>query len=156
MLPLLPLCPSFGSPQWNKSSPGHPGCMAEIQTTEGHWAYSGNGTVFLLLSCLEVGTLLCFDFLSYIEYALYAQQRNLAATKIQALVRKFILRRRMVRQNKAAIMIQTFLRGYVAQEKLRVLKKEKQFALQNAAATVIQVYSGLRQYVIQLILYRCT
>uniref|UniRef100_A0A8C1KKD0 Abnormal spindle microtubule assembly n=1 Tax=Cyprinus carpio TaxID=7962 RepID=A0A8C1KKD0_CYPCA len=74
------------------------------------------------------------------------QQRNLAATKIQALVRKFILRRRMIRQNKAAIMIQTFCRGYVAREKLRVLKKEKQFALQNAAATVIQVYSGLRQY----------
>uniref|UniRef100_A0A8C1KM74 Abnormal spindle microtubule assembly n=1 Tax=Cyprinus carpio TaxID=7962 RepID=A0A8C1KM74_CYPCA len=81
------------------------------------------------------------------------QQRNLAATKIQALVRKFILRRRMIRQNKAAIMIQTFCRGYVAREKLRVLKKEKQFALQNAAATVIQVYSGLRQYVMQLILY---
>uniref|UniRef100_A0A8C1XAF1 Abnormal spindle microtubule assembly n=1 Tax=Cyprinus carpio TaxID=7962 RepID=A0A8C1XAF1_CYPCA len=74
------------------------------------------------------------------------QQRNLAATKIQALVRKFILRRRMIRENKAAIMIQTFCRGYVAREKLRVLKKEKQFALQNAAATVIQVYSGLRQY----------
>uniref|UniRef100_A0A8C1ZHK3 Abnormal spindle microtubule assembly n=1 Tax=Cyprinus carpio TaxID=7962 RepID=A0A8C1ZHK3_CYPCA len=66
------------------------------------------------------------------------QQRNLAATKIQALVRKFILRRRMIRENKAAIMIQTFCRGYVAREKLRVLKKEKQFALQNAAATVIQ------------------
>uniref|UniRef100_A0A8C2C844 Abnormal spindle microtubule assembly n=1 Tax=Cyprinus carpio TaxID=7962 RepID=A0A8C2C844_CYPCA len=66
------------------------------------------------------------------------QQRNLAATKIQALVRKFILRRRMIRQNKAAIMIQTFCRGYVAREKLRVLKKEEQFALQNAAATVIQ------------------
>uniref|UniRef100_A0A8C2H0L9 Abnormal spindle microtubule assembly n=1 Tax=Cyprinus carpio TaxID=7962 RepID=A0A8C2H0L9_CYPCA len=81
------------------------------------------------------------------------QQRNLAATKIQALVRKFILRRRMIRQNKAAIMIQTFCRGYVAREKLRVLKKEEQFALQNAAATVIQVYSGLRRYVIQLILY---
>uniref|UniRef100_A0A9J7ZY88 Assembly factor for spindle microtubules n=1 Tax=Cyprinus carpio carpio TaxID=630221 RepID=A0A9J7ZY88_CYPCA len=77
------------------------------------------------------------------------QQRNLAATKIQALVRKFILRRRMIRQNKAALMIQTFCRGYVAREKLRVLKKEKQFALQNAAATVIQVYSGLRRYVIQ-------
>ncbi|KAL1251232.1 hypothetical protein QQF64_019028 [Cirrhinus molitorella] len=66
------------------------------------------------------------------------QQKNLAATKIQALVRKFILRRRMIRQNKAAIMIQAFWRGYVAREKLRVLKKEKQFALQNAAATVIQ------------------
>ncbi|XP_052395480.1 abnormal spindle-like microcephaly-associated protein isoform X2 [Carassius gibelio] len=66
------------------------------------------------------------------------QQKNLAATKIQAVVRKFILRRRLIQQNKAAIRIQTFWRGYVAQEKLRVLKKEKHFALQNAAATTIQ------------------
>uniref|UniRef100_A0A8C2A8K5 Abnormal spindle microtubule assembly n=1 Tax=Cyprinus carpio TaxID=7962 RepID=A0A8C2A8K5_CYPCA len=70
------------------------------------------------------------------------QKKNLAATKIQAVVRKFILRRRMIQQNKAAIRIQTFWRGYVAREKLRVLKKEKQFAIQNAAATVIQVFSG--------------
>uniref|UniRef100_A0A672PJ10 Abnormal spindle-like microcephaly-associated protein homolog n=1 Tax=Sinocyclocheilus grahami TaxID=75366 RepID=A0A672PJ10_SINGR len=82
------------------------------------------------------------------------QQKNLAATKIQAVVRKFILRRRMIQQNKAAIRIQKFWRGYVAQEKLRVLKNEKQFALQNAAATVIQVFS--RQYVTQLILYCST
>ncbi|KAG1928362.1 abnormal spindle-like microcephaly-associated protein [Pimephales promelas] len=66
------------------------------------------------------------------------QQKNLAATKIQTIVRKFILRRRMIRQNKAAIKIQTFWRGYSAREKLRVLKKERDFALQNAAATVIQ------------------
>lgn len=49
----------------------------------------------------------------------------------------------MFRQNKAAIKIQTFWRGYSAREKLRVLKKERYFALQNAAATVIQVCSGL-------------
>ncbi|XP_073700281.1 abnormal spindle-like microcephaly-associated protein [Garra rufa] len=66
------------------------------------------------------------------------RQKNLAATKIQALVRKFILKRQMIRQNKAAIMLQTFWRGYVAREQLRVLKKEKQVALQNAAASVIQ------------------
>ncbi|XP_016356184.1 abnormal spindle-like microcephaly-associated protein homolog [Sinocyclocheilus anshuiensis] len=66
------------------------------------------------------------------------QQKNLAATKIQAVVRKFIMRRRMIQQNKAANRIQTFWRGCVARKKLRVLKKEKQFALQNAAATVIQ------------------
>ncbi|XP_051764927.1 abnormal spindle-like microcephaly-associated protein [Ctenopharyngodon idella] len=66
------------------------------------------------------------------------RQKNLAATKIQALVRTFILRRRMIRQNKAAIKIQTFWRGYSAREKLRVLKKERYFALQNAAATLIQ------------------
>uniref|UniRef100_A0A671PR28 Abnormal spindle-like microcephaly-associated protein homolog n=1 Tax=Sinocyclocheilus anshuiensis TaxID=1608454 RepID=A0A671PR28_9TELE len=82
------------------------------------------------------------------------QQKNLAATKIQAVVRKFIMRRRMIQQNKAANRIQTFWRGCVARKKLRVLKKEKQFALQNAAATVIQVFS--RQYVTQLILYLCT
>ncbi|XP_051549631.1 abnormal spindle-like microcephaly-associated protein [Myxocyprinus asiaticus] len=66
------------------------------------------------------------------------QQKNLAASKIQALVRKFILRKRLIRQNKAAIMIQAFWRGYAAQEKLRVLQQERHFALQNAAATVIQ------------------
>uniref|UniRef100_A0A673NFX1 Abnormal spindle microtubule assembly n=1 Tax=Sinocyclocheilus rhinocerous TaxID=307959 RepID=A0A673NFX1_9TELE len=75
------------------------------------------------------------------------QVRNLAATKIQAVVRKFIMRRRMIQQNKAANRIQTFWRGCVAREKLRVLKKEKQFALQNAAATVIQVFS--RRYLRQ-------
>ncbi|CAM4655663.1 unnamed protein product [Leuciscus chuanchicus] len=75
------------------------------------------------------------------------QQKNLAATKIQAIVRKFILRRRMIRQNKAAIKIQTFWRGYSAREKLRVLKKEKYFALQNAAATVIQ--SAFRAYLVR-------
>lgn len=88
-----------------------------------------------------LGTLILLD-LSYVEYDLRTQQKNLAATKIQALVRNFILRRRMFRQNKAAIKIQTFWRGYSAREKLRVLKKERDFALQNAAATVIQVCLG--------------
>uniref|UniRef100_A0A672PJ34 Abnormal spindle-like microcephaly-associated protein homolog n=1 Tax=Sinocyclocheilus grahami TaxID=75366 RepID=A0A672PJ34_SINGR len=77
------------------------------------------------------------------------QVRNLAATKIQAVVRKFILRRRMIQQNKAAIRIQKFWRGYVAQEKLRVLKNEKQFALQNhEAATIIQ--SHVRKHIFKL------
>lgn len=142
MLPLLPLCPSFGSPQWNKSSPSHPGCMAEIQATEGHWAYSGKGKHFLPCQAAWNFDMLSFVW-SYIDYDLHAQQKNLAATKIQALVRKFILRRMMIRQNKAAIKIQTFWRGCSAREKLRALKKERYFALQNAAATIIQVCSGL-------------
>ncbi|XP_056303661.1 abnormal spindle-like microcephaly-associated protein [Danio aesculapii] len=66
------------------------------------------------------------------------QEKNLAATKIQALVRKYLLKRRLIRQNKAAIVIQTLWRGYSAREKLRVLKKERHYALQNAAATLIQ------------------
>ncbi|XP_051977861.1 abnormal spindle-like microcephaly-associated protein [Xyrauchen texanus] len=65
-------------------------------------------------------------------------QKNLAASKIQALVRKFIVRKRLIRQKKAAVMIQVFWRGYAAREKLRVLKQERHFAIQNAAATVIQ------------------
>ncbi|XP_051551032.1 abnormal spindle-like microcephaly-associated protein homolog isoform X3 [Myxocyprinus asiaticus] len=66
------------------------------------------------------------------------QQKNLAASKIQALVRTFIVRKRLIRQKKAAVMIQVFWRGYAAREKLRVLKQERHFAIQNAAATVIQ------------------
>uniref|UniRef100_A0A9J7YUT6 Assembly factor for spindle microtubules n=1 Tax=Cyprinus carpio carpio TaxID=630221 RepID=A0A9J7YUT6_CYPCA len=88
------------------------------------------------------------------------RKKNLAATKIQAVVRKFILRRRMIQQNKAAIRIQTFWRGYVAREKLRVLKKEKQFAIQNAAATVIQheaatiIQSHVRKHILKLCFQR--
>ncbi|XP_057182279.1 abnormal spindle-like microcephaly-associated protein [Triplophysa rosa] len=66
------------------------------------------------------------------------RKKNLAAAKIQALVRRFILKRRLIRQNKAAIVIQTSWRGHAACETLRMLKQEKQFAHQNAAATVIQ------------------
>uniref|UniRef100_A0A9J8BHF1 Assembly factor for spindle microtubules n=1 Tax=Cyprinus carpio carpio TaxID=630221 RepID=A0A9J8BHF1_CYPCA len=73
------------------------------------------------------------------------QKKNLAATKIQAVVRKFILRRRMIQQNKAAIRIQTFWRGYVAREKLRVLKKEKQFAIQNKSFKAWRIQSLLKK-----------
>ncbi|XP_073669678.1 abnormal spindle-like microcephaly-associated protein isoform X2 [Paramisgurnus dabryanus] len=66
------------------------------------------------------------------------RQKNLAATKIQTLVRSFIMKRRLIRQNKAAIVIQAFWRRHAAQEMLRVLKQEREFALQNAAATLIQ------------------
>lgn len=73
---------------------------------------------------------------------LHVKQKNLAAAKIQALVRRFILKRRLIRQNKAAIVIQTSWRGHAARETLRMLRQKKQFAVQNAAATVIQVCSG--------------
>lgn len=73
---------------------------------------------------------------------LYVQQKNLAAAKIQALVQRFILKRRLIRQNKAAIVIQTSWRGHAARETLRMLKQEQLLALQNAAAAVIQVCSG--------------
>ncbi len=93
----------------------------------------------------QLWTLLCLHcFCLILKCSVCTAKEPRAATKIQALMRKFILRRRMIRQNKAAIMIQTFWKGYVARETLRMLKKEIQFALQNAAATVIQAYSGLR------------
>lgn len=66
------------------------------------------------------------------------KQKNLAAAKIQAPVRRFILKRRLIRQNKAAIVIQTFWRGHAARETLKILKQERRFALQNAAASLIQ------------------
>nr|XP_055073870.1 abnormal spindle-like microcephaly-associated protein [Misgurnus anguillicaudatus] len=66
------------------------------------------------------------------------RQKNLAASKIQTLVRRFIMKRRLIQQNKAAIVIQAFWRRHAAQEMLRALKQEREFALQNAAATLIQ------------------
>ncbi|XP_055073870.2 abnormal spindle-like microcephaly-associated protein [Misgurnus anguillicaudatus] len=66
------------------------------------------------------------------------RQKNLAATKIQTLVRRFIMKRRLIRQNKAAVVIQAFWRRHAAQEMLRALKQEREFALKNAAATLIQ------------------
>uniref|UniRef100_A0A8C2A7X9 Abnormal spindle microtubule assembly n=1 Tax=Cyprinus carpio TaxID=7962 RepID=A0A8C2A7X9_CYPCA len=77
------------------------------------------------------------------------RKKNLAATKIQAVVRKFILRRRMIQQNKAAIRIQTFWRGYVAREKLRVLKKEKQFAIQNHHHAALLIQTAFRRFMAQ-------
>ncbi|KAA0712294.1 Abnormal spindle-like microcephaly-associated protein -like protein [Triplophysa tibetana] len=69
---------------------------------------------------------------------LYVQQKNLAAAKIQALVRRFILKRRLIRQNKAAMVIQMSWRGHAARETFRMLKQEQLLAFQNAAAAVIQ------------------
>ncbi|KAI4876255.1 hypothetical protein NFI96_005175 [Prochilodus magdalenae] len=66
------------------------------------------------------------------------QERNLAACKIQALVRSFIQKRRLNRQNRAATLIQAFWRGYSAQKELKSMKEAKRFAIQNRAAVLIQ------------------
>ncbi|KAK7878782.1 hypothetical protein WMY93_030892 [Mugilogobius chulae] len=47
------------------------------------------------------------------------QERNAAALKIQSLVRKFLQRRRAVRQRQAAVVIQTVWRGFMARRELR-------------------------------------
>ncbi|XP_036443214.1 abnormal spindle-like microcephaly-associated protein [Colossoma macropomum] len=71
------------------------------------------------------------------------QQRNLAACKIQALVRSFLQKRRLKRHNRAATTIQAFWRGYSAQRELRRMKEAKHFAIQNRAAVLIQkTYRG--------------
>uniref|UniRef100_A0A3B4C9Z9 Calponin-homology (CH) domain-containing protein n=1 Tax=Pygocentrus nattereri TaxID=42514 RepID=A0A3B4C9Z9_PYGNA len=51
------------------------------------------------------------------------QQRNLAACKIQALVRSFIQKRRVKRHNRAATTIQAFWRGFSAQKDKRYYQK---------------------------------
>ncbi|TRY96933.1 hypothetical protein DNTS_014281 [Danionella cerebrum] len=81
---------------------------------------------------------LCTRLLDLRNETRAARQKNKAATKIQALVRRFIARGRLIRQNEAAIVIQVSWRGYSSREKLKVLKKKKHYALQNKAATLIQ------------------
>ncbi|XP_055077433.1 abnormal spindle-like microcephaly-associated protein [Periophthalmus magnuspinnatus] len=66
------------------------------------------------------------------------QERNTAALKIQSLVRKFLQRRRAVRQSHAATVIQSVWRGYVARQELRRQKRAQLWLLQTRAATVIQ------------------
>ncbi|KAJ7986238.1 hypothetical protein DPEC_G00337880 [Dallia pectoralis] len=72
-----------------------------------------------------------------INLVLY-QERNVAAAKIQMLVRQFLQRRRTVRQDAAAIVIQAAWRGYSARHALNLRKKAQLWALQDAAATTIQ------------------
>ncbi|KAM9460689.1 abnormal spindle-like microcephaly-associated protein [Clarias gariepinus] len=66
------------------------------------------------------------------------QLRNQAAIKIQALVRCFILKKRLNRQNMAATLIQAAWRGHLAREELRRIREAKLFAMQELAAVVIQ------------------
>uniref|UniRef100_A0A671VNX9 Assembly factor for spindle microtubules n=1 Tax=Sparus aurata TaxID=8175 RepID=A0A671VNX9_SPAAU len=64
------------------------------------------------------------------------KERNMAAVKIQLVVRSFLQRRRAKRQNQAAVIIQSIWRRYAARNRLR-LKKEKT-KRENSAAKVIQ------------------
>uniref|UniRef100_A0AAZ1X7F5 Calponin-homology (CH) domain-containing protein n=1 Tax=Oreochromis aureus TaxID=47969 RepID=A0AAZ1X7F5_OREAU len=78
------------------------------------------------------------------------KERNMAAMKIQVLVRNFLQRRRAKRQNQAAVVIQTSWRGYAARKKLRLRKQAQLRAMQHEAATVIQaqwrMFSTMRAY----------
>ncbi|XP_049321864.1 abnormal spindle-like microcephaly-associated protein [Astyanax mexicanus] len=73
------------------------------------------------------------------------KQRNMAACKIQAVVKSFLQKRRLKRRNRAATVIQAFWRGYSAQKELKRMKEAKRYATQNRAAVLIQkTYRGWR------------
>ncbi|XP_059924107.1 abnormal spindle-like microcephaly-associated protein isoform X2 [Gadus macrocephalus] len=78
------------------------------------------------------------------------QQRNVAAAKIQVLVKSFLQRRRAERERSAAILIQARWRGYAARNALRLKREAQLWALQHNAATIIQarwkMYSAKRSY----------
>ncbi|XP_029002056.1 abnormal spindle-like microcephaly-associated protein isoform X2 [Betta splendens] len=78
------------------------------------------------------------------------KERNMAAMKIQALVRSFLLKRRTQRRNRAAVVIQAVWRGSAARNRLRLQREAQCVALQHKAATVIQArwrgFSDLRAY----------
>lgn len=63
----------------------------------------------------------------------------MAAVKIQSAVRSFLQKRRAKRQNRAAVVIQSIWRGYLARNRLRLKKEAELRALQHQAATIIQV-----------------
>ncbi|XP_023284662.1 abnormal spindle-like microcephaly-associated protein isoform X2 [Seriola lalandi dorsalis] len=78
------------------------------------------------------------------------KERNVAAVKIQLVVRSFLQKRRAKRQNQAAVIIQSVWRGYVARNRLRLKKEAQLRALQHKAATIIQaqwrMFSAMRAY----------
>uniref|UniRef100_UPI003AAD236D abnormal spindle-like microcephaly-associated protein n=1 Tax=Centroberyx gerrardi TaxID=166262 RepID=UPI003AAD236D len=78
------------------------------------------------------------------------QERNLAAAKIQAVVRSFLQRHRAKRQNHAAVILQSVWRGYAARNALRLKREAQLRVLQHNAATAIQaqwrMYSAMRAY----------
>ncbi|XP_070688412.1 abnormal spindle-like microcephaly-associated protein [Pempheris klunzingeri] len=86
------------------------------------------------------------------------KERNMAAVKIQLVVRSFLQKRRAKRQNQAAVIIQSVWRGYAARNRMRLKKEAQLRALQHEAATVIQAqwrmfvtmkaYQRLRYYAI--------
>ncbi|XP_037625418.1 abnormal spindle-like microcephaly-associated protein isoform X1 [Sebastes umbrosus] len=78
------------------------------------------------------------------------KERNIAASKIQLVVRSFLQKRRAKRQNQASIIIQSVWRGFAARNRLRLKKRAQLRALQHEAATVIQaqwrMFSVMRAY----------
>ncbi|XP_026200889.1 abnormal spindle-like microcephaly-associated protein isoform X2 [Anabas testudineus] len=78
------------------------------------------------------------------------KERNMAAMKIQVVVRSFLQKRRAKRQNEAAVIIQSVWRSYAARNRLRIQKEAQRLALQHKAATVIQaqwrMFSDMRAY----------
>lgn len=75
----------------------------------------------------------------FLKHIFHKQLRNQAARKIQVLVRCFIQKKRMNRQNMAATIIQAIWRGHSAREELRRLREAKYFAMRETAAVLIQV-----------------
>uniref|UniRef100_A0A4W3JTQ1 Assembly factor for spindle microtubules n=1 Tax=Callorhinchus milii TaxID=7868 RepID=A0A4W3JTQ1_CALMI len=94
-------------------------------------------------------------------------RENQAACVIQAAVCRFLYRQHFKKKTNATIIIQAHWQGYVARRKAKQLRMTKVQAVQNAAATVIQVclkflvcdgftfcrYSSRRQY--QNLLHCC-
>uniref|UniRef100_A0A8C2ZYF4 Assembly factor for spindle microtubules n=1 Tax=Cyclopterus lumpus TaxID=8103 RepID=A0A8C2ZYF4_CYCLU len=78
------------------------------------------------------------------------KERNMAAMKIQLVVRSFLQKRRAERQTRAAVIIQSAWRGFLARNRLRLKKQAQLRALQHEAATVIQaqwrMFSASRAY----------
>ncbi|KAG7258610.1 hypothetical protein CRUP_012560 [Coryphaenoides rupestris] len=78
------------------------------------------------------------------------KQRNVAAAKIQVLVKSFLQRRRTEREKSAVILIQAWWRGYAARNALRLKRATQLCALRHNAATIIQaqwkMYSAKRSY----------
>lgn len=79
------------------------------------------------------------DFAKHFCLLIWVQERNVAAVKIQRVVRKFLQKRRAEQQSLAATTIQAAWRGHAVRNRLR-REREAQFqALLHKAATVIQV-----------------
>ncbi|XP_054645334.1 abnormal spindle-like microcephaly-associated protein [Dunckerocampus dactyliophorus] len=78
------------------------------------------------------------------------KERNMAALKIQVVVRHFLQRRRAKKQCAASIIIQSVWRGYVTRKTLRTKKETELRNIQHQAATVIQaqwrMFSTMRYY----------
>lgn len=63
----------------------------------------------------------------------------MAASKIQAVVKRFLLRRRAEKGAVAAIAIQTAWRSYAARQLLKRMKLAHHLSCRNHAAIIIQV-----------------